>query len=56
MATFDDYTKELQKGVKKLAQQLVDGFQEEALTDMNTFLKESGKDLRDGRSCWRRGK
>jgi hypothetical protein len=45
MATFDDYEKELQKGVRKLAQQLVDGFEEEALTDMNTFLKKSGKDL-----------
>jgi hypothetical protein len=46
MATFDDYEKELQKGVGKLAQQLVDGLEEEALADMNTFLRKSGKDLK----------
>jgi hypothetical protein len=45
MATFDDYEKELQKGVRKLAQQLADGLEEEALADMNTFLRKSGKDL-----------
>jgi hypothetical protein len=45
MATFDDYEEELQKGVRKLAQQLVDGLEEQALADMNTFLKKSGNDL-----------
>jgi hypothetical protein len=45
MATFDDYEKELGKGVKKLAQQLVDGLEEEALADMTTFLKKSKSDL-----------
>lgn len=45
MATFYDYEKELQKGVKKLAQQVVDGLEEQALADMNTFLKKSRKDL-----------
>ena len=46
MATFDDYEKELGKGVRKLAQKLVDGFEEEALSDMNTFIGKSRKDLK----------
>jgi DNA phosphorothioation-dependent restriction protein DptG len=45
MATFDDYEKELGKGVRKLAQQLVDGLEEQALADMNTFLNKSKNDL-----------
>lgn len=45
MATFDDYEKELRKGVKKLVQRLVDGLEEQALADINTFLKKSRKDL-----------
>ncbi len=46
MAIFDDYEKELQKEVGKLAQQLVGGLEEEALADMNGFLKKSGQDLK----------
>lgn len=46
MATFDDYEQELRKGVRKLAQQLVDGLEEEALSDMNTYLKKSRRDLK----------
>ena len=46
MATFDDYEKELYKGVKKLAQQVVDGLEEEAITDMNVFIRKSKKDLK----------
>lgn len=46
MATFDDYEKELYKGVKKLAQQVVDGLEEEAITDMNAFLYRSKSDLK----------
>ena len=45
MATFDDYEKELHKGVAKLARQLVDGLEEEAFSDTNTFLRKSRKDL-----------
>lgn len=45
MATFDDYEKELGRGVRKLAQKLVDGFEEEALSDMNTFMGKSRKNL-----------
>jgi hypothetical protein len=45
MATFDDYLKELRKGVKGLAQELVDGLQAEALSDMNAFVRKSEKDL-----------
>lgn len=45
MATFDDYEKELQKGVRKLAQGLVDGLEEQAVADLNTFLGKSKKDL-----------
>ena len=45
MATFDDYVNELRKGVKKLAQELVDGLEADALSDMNAFLKKSERDL-----------
>jgi hypothetical protein len=45
MATFDDYTKELRKGVKKLAQGLVDDLQTSALSDANAFLRKSERDL-----------
>jgi len=46
MATFDDYVKELRKGVKKLAQELVDGLQADAISDMNAFLRKSERDLK----------
>ena len=46
MATFDDYVKELRKGFKLLAQELVGGFQADALSDMNAFLKKSERDLK----------
>jgi hypothetical protein len=45
MATFDDYVRELRKGVRKLAQQLVGGLEVYALSDMNSFLKKSERDL-----------
>lgn len=45
MAIFDDYEKELHKGVAKLARQLVDGLEEQALSDANRFLRKSRKDL-----------
>jgi hypothetical protein len=45
MATFDDYEKELAKGVKKLAQELVDGLEEQALADLNTYINRSRKNL-----------
>jgi hypothetical protein len=45
MATFDDYVNELRKGVKKLAQELVEGLEADALSDMNAFLKKSERDL-----------
>jgi hypothetical protein len=46
MATFDDYVNELRKGGKKLAQELVEGLEADALSDMNAFLKKSERDLR----------
>ncbi len=46
MATFDDYVKELKKGFKGLAQELVDGLQADALSDLNAFLKKSERDLK----------
>ncbi len=46
MATFTDYKKELQKGVRKLAQRLVGDFEEYALEDTNSFLKKSEDDLK----------
>ena len=46
MATFDDYVKELRKEVKKLAQELVDGLQADAISDMNAFLRKSERDLK----------
>jgi hypothetical protein len=45
MATFDDYVNELRKGGKKLAQELVEGLEADALSDMNAFLKKSERDL-----------
>ncbi len=45
MATFDVYLKELRKGVKKLAEELLAGLESDALSDMNAFLKKSEKDL-----------
>jgi len=45
MATFDDYVKELRKGGKKLAQDLVAGLEADALSDMNAFLKKSENEL-----------
>lgn len=45
MATFEDYLDELRKGTKKLAEELVDGLQADALSDMNGFLKKSERDL-----------
>ncbi|MEJ2696211.1 MAG: hypothetical protein P8013_06145 [Candidatus Sulfobium sp.] len=45
MATFDDYEKELGKGVKKLARELVDGLEEQALADLNTYISRSRKNL-----------
>ena len=46
MATFDDYVKELKKGFKPLAQELVDDLQADAISDMNAFLKKSERDLK----------
>lgn len=46
MATFDDYEKELEKGGRKLANELVKGLEEQAFADMNTFLGKSRNDLK----------
>ncbi len=46
MATFDDYVKELKKGFRGLAQELVAGIEADALSDMNAFLKKSERDLK----------
>jgi len=45
VATFNDYKEELGKGVRKLAQELVDGFEADALADMNAFVRKSQRDL-----------
>jgi hypothetical protein len=43
---FDDYVKELRNGVRKLAQELVEGLEVDALSDMNAFLKKSERNLK----------
>lgn len=45
MATFDDFAKALEEGAKKLAKELFDGSEAEALADMKAFLDKSKKDL-----------
>ena len=45
MATFNDFLKALEEGVKKLAKELFDGSEAEALADMKAFLDKSKKDL-----------
>jgi hypothetical protein len=45
MAGFDDFAKALEEGVKKLAKELFDGAEAEALEDMRAFLAKSKYDL-----------
>jgi hypothetical protein len=45
MTTFNDFAKALEEGVKKLAKELFDGSETEALADMRAFLDKSKKDL-----------
>jgi hypothetical protein len=45
VANFDDYVKELRKGVTKLARELAGGLETDALSDLDAFLKRSERDM-----------